>query len=108
MVETVTGGNRSAGTPYQQLLDEDTHPVREILRAESPLPPGPTKVPAEVYYSRDIHERELEQIWKRSWQLACHEDEVPEVGDYQVYDISRLSFIVVKSGSFAIFVVTRL
>ncbi len=98
MVETVTGSNRSAGTAYRDLLDADTHPVRDILRVESPLPPGPTRVPAEVYYSREIHDRELEQIWKRSWQLACHEDELRETGDYIVYDISRLSFIVVKSG----------
>ena len=64
MVETVTGSNRSAGTTYQQLLDEDSHPVRDILRSESPLPPGPTKVPAEVYHSRETHDQELELIWK--------------------------------------------
>jgi phenylpropionate dioxygenase-like ring-hydroxylating dioxygenase large terminal subunit len=98
MVETVTGTNRSAGTPYTELLDADTHPVRDILRADSPMPPGPTKVPAEIYHSREIHEQEIENIWKRSWQLACHEDELKEVGDYVIYDITRLSFIVVKSG----------
>ena len=88
MVETVTGTNRSAGTPYTELLDADTHPVRDILRADSPMPPGPTKVPAEIYHSREIHEQEIENIWKRSWQLACHEDELKEVGDYVVYDIT--------------------
>jgi nitrite reductase/ring-hydroxylating ferredoxin subunit len=98
MVETVTGGNRSAGTSYEELLDADTHPVRDILRADSPMPPGPTRVSAEVYHSREIHEREIEKLWKRTWQLACHEDELKQVGDYVVYDITRLSFIVVKSG----------
>lgn len=97
MVETVTGSNRSAGMHYHQLLDEDTHPVRDILRAESPMEPGPTRVPAEVYYSKDIHDQEVEKLWSKTWQLACHEDELREVGDYTVYDIARLSFLIVKS-----------
>ena len=97
MVETTTGTNRSAGTTYAELLDADTHPVRDILRVESPMAPGPTIVPAEVYHSREIHDREVEKIWKRSWQLACHEDELRNVGDYVVYDITRLSFLVVKT-----------
>ncbi len=97
MVETITGSNRSAGTSYTELLDRDTHPVRPILRAESAMPSGPTVIPAAVYHSREIHDREVENIWKRSWQLACHEDEVRNVGDYIVYDIAGLSFIVVKS-----------
>jgi phenylpropionate dioxygenase-like ring-hydroxylating dioxygenase large terminal subunit len=97
MVETVTGTDRSAGTPYSELLDADSHPVRDILRAESPMPPGPTRVSAEVYYSREIHELEKERLWKKTWQLACHEDEIRNVGDYVVYDISSLSFLVVKS-----------
>jgi phenylpropionate dioxygenase-like ring-hydroxylating dioxygenase large terminal subunit len=97
MVERLTGGNRSAGTPYSELLDADSHPVRDILRVDSPLAPGPTRVPAEVYYSRAIHEEEIEKIWKRTWQLACHEDELRNVGDYVVYDIASLSFLVVRT-----------
>jgi phenylpropionate dioxygenase-like ring-hydroxylating dioxygenase large terminal subunit len=97
MVETITGSNRSAGTSYAELLDADSHPVRDILRAESPLEPGPTIVPAEVYYSREVHEQEIEKIWKKTWQLACHIDEIKNVGDYVVYDIANLSFLVVKT-----------
>jgi phenylpropionate dioxygenase-like ring-hydroxylating dioxygenase large terminal subunit len=97
MVETVTGTNRSAGTSYLELLDADTHPVRDILRAESPMEPGPTIVPAEIYYSRAVHEQEIEKIWKKTWQLACHQDEMRNVGDYVVYDIATLSFLIVKT-----------
>lgn len=97
MVETYTGTNRSGGTPYSEYLDQDTHPVRDILRTDRPMEPGPTVVPAEIYYSREIHEQEIEKIWKTSWQLACHEDEIRNVGDYVVYDIATLSFIVVRT-----------
>ena len=48
MVETITGTDRSAGVTYQELLDEDSREVPAIFRVQNPLPPGPTKVPAEV------------------------------------------------------------
>ena len=98
MVETVTGTDRSAGISYAEVLDTDSHPVPDILRRESPLPPGPTVVDAKVYYSREVFEQEKEKIWKRAWQLACHEDDIPNIGDAYKYDIADLSYIVVRSG----------
>lgn len=98
MVETVTDGFRSAGISYQKLLDEDSHPVPDIFRVESPMPAGPTIVPAEQYYSREFHDLEVERVWKRVWQMACHEDDIAEVGDYLKYDIAHLSFLVVRTG----------
>ena len=98
MTETFTGTDRSAGVSYQTLLDEDTHPVRDILRAESPMPAGPTRVPVERYFSKEFHDLEVEKVWKRVWQMACHEDDIPDVGDYHVYDIASLSFLIVRSG----------
>jgi phenylpropionate dioxygenase-like ring-hydroxylating dioxygenase large terminal subunit len=97
MTETRTGTDRSAGIRYEKLLDADSHPVRDILRVDSPLPPGPTRVPAERYFSKEFHDLEVEKIWKRVWQMACHEDDIPEVGDHLVYDIAELSFLVVRS-----------
>ena len=98
MVETTTGTDRSGGVTYQQLLAEDSHPVPEIMRTESPMPPGPTIVPAERYYSKAFHDLEVEKLWSRVWQMACHEDDIPDVGDYHVYEIARLSFLVVRTG----------
>jgi len=99
MIETNTGTNRSAGVSYQKLLDEDSHPVAKIFRVESPLPAGPTVVPAEQYYSKAFHDLEVEKVWKRVWQMACHEDDIPEIGDYLIYDIAHLSFLVVRTGA---------
>ena len=99
MIETTTGTNRSKGINYQKILDEDSHPVPDIFRAESPLDPGPTVVPAEVYYSKAFHDLEVEKVWKRVWQMACHEDDIPEIGDYLIYDIANLSFMVVRTAA---------
>ena len=98
MVETLTGTDRSAGISYTEILQTDSHPVREILKVDSPLPPGPTTVDPSVYYSREVHELEKERLWKRVWQMACHEDDIPHIGDSFVYDISSLSYVIVRSG----------
>jgi phenylpropionate dioxygenase-like ring-hydroxylating dioxygenase large terminal subunit len=99
MTEILTGTNRSAGVTYNELLDEDSHPVRDIMRLDSPMEPGPSKVPVERYFSREFHDMEVEKVWKRVWQMACHEDDIPEVGDYHVYDIATLSFLIVRTGA---------
>lgn len=97
MTETLTGTDRSAGISFSALLDQDTHPVSAILRQESSLPPGNTRVPAHVYYSREWHDLEVEKLWSSVWQLACLEEEIPDVGDYHVYDIAHLSFLIVRT-----------
>jgi phenylpropionate dioxygenase-like ring-hydroxylating dioxygenase large terminal subunit len=98
MTEILTGTNRSGGISYDELFAVDTHPVSEVLRRVGErLPPGNTRVPARVYYDRAIHDLEIERLWSRVWQLACLEEEIPDVGDYHVYDIAHLSFLVVRT-----------
>ena len=98
MTETLTGSDRSAGISYDELFDAETHPVPDqFRRVGDPLPPGNTRVPAGVYYTKAIHDLEVERLWSKVWQLACLEEEIPHVGDYHVYDIAHLSFLVVRT-----------
>ena len=97
MTETLTGTDRSAGISFAKLLELDSHPVSAVMSTEAPPPPGNTKVPAHVYHSKAWHDLEVEKLWKRVWQLACLEEEIPEVGDYHVYEIASLSFLIVRT-----------
>lgn len=97
MTEILTGTDRSAGVSFARLLELDTHPVSEVMRRESPMPAGNTRVPAGVYTSKAWHDLEVEKLWGRVWQLACLEEEIPEIGDYHVYDIASMSFLIVRS-----------
>ena len=100
MTETLTGTDRSAGISYEELLDQDSRADRipAHLRGASPMPPGDMRVPTSIYTSKAFHDLEVELLWKKVWQLACHEDELVEVGDYVVYDIAELSFLIVRTG----------
>ncbi|MDA0339672.1 MAG: aromatic ring-hydroxylating dioxygenase subunit alpha, partial [Proteobacteria bacterium] len=39
---------------------------------------------------------EMERLWTRVWQMACREEEIPDVGDHVVYDIDDTSFIIMR------------
>ena len=96
MVETKTGHDRSNGISYNDILEGDSVPPPAVYLEDSPLEPGVTTVAVARYYSKEEHDREVEMLWKRVWQMACHESDIPNVGDTHVYDIAELSFIVVR------------
>jgi phenylpropionate dioxygenase-like ring-hydroxylating dioxygenase large terminal subunit len=56
-------------------------------------------VPKQDFHSKEFAELEKERLWPYVWQLACREEEIPNVGDYVTYDILDDSIIVVRSQS---------
>ena len=89
---------RTMDTAFHELLDSDTNAthVTAAMRRDAALPPGPSLVPVARYISRENHELEKEHLWARVWQMACHEDDFPNVGDVVPYDIATMSFLVVR------------
>jgi phenylpropionate dioxygenase-like ring-hydroxylating dioxygenase large terminal subunit len=81
---------------YQRLLDSDTRPVPSVLRRENPLKLPPSEIAVERYTSREWFDLEVERLWKRVWQMAAREEDLPNVGDNLVYDIAGMSFLVVR------------
>ena len=88
---------RSPGLTYQDLLDQDTREVPEVLRVQSPRFLGDADVSAARYTSAAWHDLEVERLWKRVWQMACREEDIPEPGDHIRYDIVGMSFIVLRT-----------
>lgn len=89
---------RRPGPSVQEIYATDPIPPPAVLRAESP-PQGQSSddVSAERYFSRAWHEREVEKVWRKTWQFACREEHIPEVGDQTVYDIVDDSVLVVRT-----------
>lgn len=86
------------GPSVQEVLAGDTNPAPAVLLNESPADGWPTDdVPVERYFSKEWHDREVETVWRKCWQLACREEEIPNVGDHVVYDIVHDSLIVVRT-----------
>ncbi|MAI80639.1 MAG: iron-sulfur protein [Deltaproteobacteria bacterium] len=88
--------SRSNGLSYQQLLDTDSREVPDVLRMQSSRDLPFVRVPIDRYTSQAFHDLEFEKIWKKVWQFACREEQIPEVGDHQIYDIGKLSILIVR------------
>jgi phenylpropionate dioxygenase-like ring-hydroxylating dioxygenase large terminal subunit len=84
------------GEFYQRVLDTDSRQVPGLLRRTGPFGDEATEVPVSAYLTRDSHHLEVDKVWKRTWQMACREDQIAEVGDTLVYDIADMSFIIAR------------
>ncbi|MEY4159582.1 MAG: hypothetical protein RLZZ136_203 [Pseudomonadota bacterium] len=58
---------------------------------------NPELIPAERYYDEAFFEAEKKHLWPHAWQMACRLEEIPEVGDYTVYDILDKSVIMIHT-----------
>jgi phenylpropionate dioxygenase-like ring-hydroxylating dioxygenase large terminal subunit len=81
----------------QELLDLDTRPVPPVLRSVGDAALGTSSVPRARYTSRAVHELEVDKVWRRVWQMACREEQIPEVGDSVVYSAPGMSLVVVRN-----------
>ena len=55
------------------------------------------RIPVEAFVSADYARAENDKLWSKVWQIACREEELPNVGDYVTYDILDESIIVIRS-----------
>jgi phenylpropionate dioxygenase-like ring-hydroxylating dioxygenase large terminal subunit len=57
---------------------------------------GSDALSIDAYIDYGFHRREVEKVWRRTWQVACREEVVREVGSYAVYDIVDDSAIIMR------------
>ena len=101
MTSPAPGAARSPGATYQDLLDPTAgrRTCRSCCGGSSNEYLGAADIPRARYVSREFHELEKEKLWKKVWQMACREEDIPDVGDTLVYDICDLSILVVRIGA---------
>jgi phenylpropionate dioxygenase-like ring-hydroxylating dioxygenase large terminal subunit len=82
---------------YQSLLDQEVRPVPVSLRATSAGFLDHADIAPTRYFSAEFHDREVERVWRRTWQMACREEQIPRVGDVVVYEVADASLLVVRA-----------
>lgn len=90
------GQARCPAESTQEIIARDKVPAPEWARSESYAYLGSQDVSKDRYIDADFQKREFDRLWTRTWQMACREEHIPEVGDYYVYDIGPYSFIVTR------------
>lgn len=81
---------------WRDLAKADSKPVPDTLTMESAPNLGTARIPVKNYISAEVHQQEVEKVWKRTWQVVCREEEIPNVGDHFVYEVAGMSFLVVR------------
>jgi Rieske 2Fe-2S family protein len=59
-------------------------------------PPQGTSLPQRFYAAEDIYQQEMAWLRRNMWLLVGHESEIPNAGDYFLYEIDRDSVIVIR------------
>ena len=84
----------------QEVLASDRNPAPDCLRFESPATGlGNADIPMDRYFSKAWHDREVEKVWRKTWQMACRLEEITKVGDHVVNEIVHDSLIVRTSAT---------
>ncbi|KPP95003.1 SRPBCC family protein [Erythrobacter sp. HL-111] len=88
---------RAPRPTLSQMLAREKRPVPPLLaeRGEASVPVKP--IDRRRYYDPDFAALENARLWPRTWQMACRLEDIPEVGDYVLYEIAEISLIVVRS-----------
>lgn len=71
-------------------MQQQTPPVRKPPKVREDY------VPADAYILPEYVRIEEETLWGNTWLIACREEEIPEPGDYHVFDIGKESILIVR------------
>jgi len=61
-----------------------------------PAMPEDHFVNSQIYIDQEIFAEEQEKIFKKTWKLACHESEVPNVGDYRTFAWAGVPLVTIR------------
>lgn len=98
--DTAEGKRSVAHLPQEYFIENDRKPdlIPEVYKKSSTYPGGNKRVAVGRFHEQRFHDLEVEHIWKKCWQMACREDDIPEIGDHLLYKIANLEFIITRSG----------
>lgn len=91
------GRDRCPAAPStQEIIANDKVKAPEWVCSESYEYMGDEDISIDRYIDPEFSKKEYEKLWTRTWQFACREEHIPEVGDYHVYDLGHYSFIITR------------
>ncbi|WP_159979093.1 MULTISPECIES: SRPBCC family protein [unclassified Novosphingobium] len=104
--KSIIQGVATAVSPlYDDLLAKDTRTVHPALLARGSFAFEGDAIPRSRYFSAEFAKLERDHVWKKTWQFAAREEEIPEVGDRIEYAVAGMSFMIVHAapGTFKAF-----
>jgi len=81
------------------IQSKDGDHIADPFLAPGDLEPAPRLISYAPYYEPRYVNLEVERIWRKEWQIACREEDIPNVGDRVSYDIVHDSYIVIRTAA---------
>jgi phenylpropionate dioxygenase-like ring-hydroxylating dioxygenase large terminal subunit len=95
MIEAA-GKARCPGATWTDILALDSRPVPDFMREETYEYRGSEPLAASRYTSFEFQLQEYEKLWPYVWQFAARDEDIPEPGDYVVYENAGRSYLVTR------------
>lgn len=90
-------GKRGSGGPeWDELAKLDSRRVPDYLLGEHQREMGTEPLDTVRYVDDGWFKSECERMWPYVWQFVAREEDIPEPGDYTVYENVGRSFLVVR------------
>jgi phenylpropionate dioxygenase-like ring-hydroxylating dioxygenase large terminal subunit len=95
---------RCPGMSYQDIVKSDyvrapDGGVPAVLAPVIDVQQSTEDIGFDRYLSQRWFDHEMENVWTKTWQLACRLEHIAATGDYYVYDIGRFSIVVVRTAT---------
>lgn len=90
------GTARSPGVSWAELMARDSRPAPASLTEEAYAWRGSEPIAATRYTSEEFARAERERMWPHVWQFAAREEDLPEPGDYVVYENAGRSWLIAR------------
>jgi phenylpropionate dioxygenase-like ring-hydroxylating dioxygenase large terminal subunit len=72
-------------------------PPESLEAKQPPIDNGAERYDKDGYFSREYMAREWDKVWTRSWLIAGVTSDIPNVGDFFVFDIGDESILVTRT-----------
>ena len=83
-------------TTWDSLAALDSRPVPGFLLENHQQDMGNAPLDTARYVSPEFFRQELEKMWPNVWQFAARQEEMPEAGDYVLYENAGRSYLVTR------------
>jgi phenylpropionate dioxygenase-like ring-hydroxylating dioxygenase large terminal subunit len=88
---------RDPAESFQDVLNREQVEVPPSLRESTETYLGCEDLDISRWTSQEFFDKEVEKVWRKTWQMACRESKLRKSGDYFVYDIVDDSILLTRT-----------
>lgn len=90
------GVARCPGPSAQDILASDADNPPQVLLDSNYEFLGDQDIAFSRYTSQAFYDLEMKELWTKTWQWTCREEQIQDQGDYYIYDVGNFSIIVLR------------